>query len=439
MTAFESDAMSAVAEADEGLAAVAPLRTRVAPILVLALTIAGAASMRGVLSPLQEAARIGLHLNDLQISLVQGLACAAPVAVLSLPLGRMIDRSNRVRILLALSVVWTLGAILSAFAQGFSTMFAARMLAGIGAFCALPPAISIAADLSPPHARGRALVLLSLGNVVGGALAFAAGGALFGWLSGPHAPVLLGLAPWRGTLLVFGLVSAVLTLCLLPLREPARHEVGAGLDMALPAALRALWARRGFLAPLFVGQLGVVMADVAAGIWAAPLLMRSYGLKPEQFAGWIGLTLLASGFVGAVAGGVLADTAGRRRLPGGVLFGAVVASALAIPGALFAVAPGTGGFALLLGLLLLCGTVAGAGVATALAVALPNELRGVCLSLFVVIAGLLGFGVAPSLVAAVSGLLGPGSLGTALAATGCVISIASFAGFVLAARRLRSD
>ena len=38
-----------------------------------------------------------LHLSDVQVSLAQGLAASLPAAVLSLPLGRLVDRANRTR------------------------------------------------------------------------------------------------------------------------------------------------------------------------------------------------------------------------------------------------------------------------------------------------------------------------------------------------------
>lgn len=92
-------------------------------------------------------------------------------------------------------------------------------------------------------------------------------------------------------------------------------------------------------------------------------------------------------------------------------------------------------FAWLLGLFLTCGAVTGLVTATAIAVRLPNELRGVCLSAFVVVGGLIGFGVAPTLVSIVSGLLGGSAqLPVALAIVSAVTSAVAFLGFLRAAR-----
>ena len=403
------------------------------PLTVLALSVASAFAGRGVLSPLQEAVRADLHIDDFGMSLVQGLAASAPGAALSIPLGRMVDRSNRVRILFWLSLAWVAGAVLTSFATGFTTLFAARMLAGVGAVCALPAAISIAADCSRPETRGRTLLVLSLGNYVGVALAFALAGALLSALAGQGA-ALHGLAPWRAVNLVFAAIGAGLALLLLLLREPPRRELERA-GAPLGQALQELWARRAWLAPLFVGQVGVVMADTAAGVWAAPLLVRDFHQTPQAFSGWMGLLVLGAGLVGSVGGGLVADLSQRARAPGGILFGAAVASTLALPGAFFAVAATLPMFAVLLALFLICGSITGLVTAATIAVLLPNETRGVALGAFLVIGAIIGLGVAPTLVAAVSSVLGgEAALGRALALVGAGVSLIYCVAFWIAIR-----
>ena len=428
-------AIDAAAFAAAPIAAPGALRATAWPALwILALTICSAAAMRSVFSPVQEVVKLDLRLTDLQMSLIQGLAASIPIAILAAPLGWVVDHAHRVRILAALAGVWTVGTLATAYAPGFTALFLTRMLAGLGAVCALPVAISIAADLCAPERRGRALLLLSLGTTVGGALAFALGGSLFGALAAAHVS-LLGLSPWRSLHLIFGAASALLIAPLLGLAEPARQELEAP-GAALVPALQALWRRRGFLAPLFIGQIGVVMADTAAGIWAAPVLSRNFGLHPADFAGWMGLTLLGSGILGGVIGGLTADLGHQSRRRGGILIGAVIASGLSIPAALFPIMPSVPGFAALLALMLVSGAVTGLVTATAIAVLIPNDIRGVCLGAFIVIGAIVGFGLAPTLVSLCSTALGgEAHLSLALAVTGLGASGISFLAFVAAAFR----
>jgi len=181
-----------------------------------------------------------------------------------------------------------------------------------------------------------------------------------------------------------------------------------------------------------------VMADTGAGIWAAPVLSRDYGLRPEQFAGWMGLVILGSGIIGSLVGGFAADRGQRSKSGGGILLGAVFAAWLSIPGAFFALAPGTGSFALLLALLLGCGAVTGLVASTAVAVLVPNEIRGLCLGAFIVFGAIIGLGVAPTLVTLVSAAMGgEQSLRYGLTISIGTTSLVAAVGFMRAMRAAR--
>lgn len=419
-------------------AAPASKPSRVLPaLLILSTAIASASAMRTVFSPVQEVAAQSLRFSDFQMSLLQGLAISIPIALLAIPVGRITDRGNRALLLFGLAMLWTIGTALTVFATEFWHIFVARMLAGIGAFSSVTVAISMAADLSTPETRGRSLMLLSLGNMVGGAAAFAFGGSLLGYYANA-APLITGLDPWRNVLLVFSAVSLILALALLTLKEPARREVTS--DTAnLSAVLRELWTRRALLAPLFLGQVTVVMADAAATIWAAPVLERHYNTTPQEFGGWMGLVLLGSGVLGAVIGGFSADYGHKSKIKGGILLGAVVAATLSIPGAFFTLMPDVTGFAWMLLLLLTCGAVTGLVTAAAIAVLVPNKLRGVCLGAFIVIGAIIGFGVAPTLVTLIADALGGEQAlryGLAFTSAGAsIIAALGFAGALLRARK----
>jgi MFS family permease len=405
-------------------------------LITLAIGVGGA--MRLLFSPVQELAKLDLGLSDFKISLVQGLAASVPIALLSIPVGRLVDRTRRSRLLVAMAVIWSVGTLMTAMANGFAVLFIARMLAGLGAVCALPVAISILADLTAPERRGRAMVILSLGQYVGMAAAFAVGGWLSGALIGVDWSWLVpgGLKPWRAVHLVVGVASVLLSIPLLLLREPARHETGNAPDAALAPVLRELWTRRGFLAPLFIGQVSVVMADTAAAIWATPVLMRNHGLQPAQFSAWLGGIILLSGIVGSTLGGFAADYGQKSQRRGGILWGAVVAAALSVAAALYPVAPSVGGFAMGLALFLICGVICGIITATAIAVLVPNEVRGVCLGAFIVVGSVVGLGVAPTLVTLVSSALGgEAHLAQALSVTGAAVSAMSLVAFAFAMLR----
>lgn len=394
-------------------------------------------TMMGSFSMVQEGAKAEMALSDFQLSLVQGVAAAVPLLLFSIPIGIMVDRMRRLRLFVLLAIIWTLGTFLTATAQGVAMLFLARMLAGVGTTGALTAALSLAADMCAPEQRGRALLIVTLGKSLGQAAAFALAGWLLAlFLQGVGAQWFPHAAPWRAAHFALALLSAALILPMLTLREPARHEVESSIHAPWGTIVRELWSRRAFLAPLFMGQVSVVMADAAAAIWASPVLSRSYGLAPPDFAGWMGGLIFVTGVAGAILGGFAADWGQKRRGRGGLLTGAVIAAGLGIPSALFPVMPGVGSFALALGALMLCGTVTGLVTSVALTVFLPNELRGLCIGAFIAIAGLIGFGVAPTLVTLISALLGgEAHLNQGLAVVGTAVSALSLLAFAQARRK----
>ena len=84
-------------------------------------------------------------------------------------------------------------------------------------------------------------------------------------------------------------------------------------------------------------------------------------------------------------------------------------------------------------LMVLLLAMTGLVTATALAVLLPNELRGLAVGSFIAIGGLIAFGAAPTLVAAVSSILGGEQyLAQSLSLVGFVVSALGCAGFFIA-------
>jgi MFS family permease len=406
------------------------------PLLLLALVTTMGFTALGSFGTIQESAKAELGLTDDTLALIQGLGAAVPMVLFSIPIGILVDRRNRVRLTIGLALLWTLGTLLTAFAPSAGWLTAARMLVGIGSTGSLTAALSLCADFCAPDQRGRAMLIVNLGKALGVALGFALTGWLFGLLIDFSAVGWLAeLAPWRGAHVLLAAISA---LCLLPLllREPARREVEASPDAPFAIVAAELWARRSFLGPLFAGQVAVVMADVAATVWVAPVLSRDFGLQPQQFAGWVGALMFGTGVAGAVLGGLSADIGQKSQRRGGILLGAVLAAGIGVPAALFPLMPSVAGLAIALGVMSMCGAVTGLVVSVALTVLLPNELRGLCIGAFIAIAGLIGFGLAPWIVTQVSGLMGgEAMLAEALALVGVVVSALSFFAFLLAMRR----
>src|SRR6185312_4368771 len=103
--------------------------------------------VRTAVSPLQEAMRVALSLSDNQMALLQGPAIGIPVTLAAIPLGLLIDRSSRVRLLFALIVLSAIGSVATAAASDFALLMLTRCLAGVAGLGTIPVVYSLLADL----------------------------------------------------------------------------------------------------------------------------------------------------------------------------------------------------------------------------------------------------------------------------------------------------
>ena len=136
-------------------------------LLLLAAVMAAAGFARTAVGPLQEAMRVALILSDNEMALLQGPVIGIPIALTAIPLGLLIDRSSRVRLLLALVSITLVGSLFTAIAPSFPWLLVARFLAGVSALAIVPVVYSLGVDLYPPEQRGRVLTVASIGQVAG--------------------------------------------------------------------------------------------------------------------------------------------------------------------------------------------------------------------------------------------------------------------------------
>src|SRR5262249_39651885 len=144
-------------------------------------------------------------------------------------------------------------------------------------------------------------------------------------------------------------------------------------------------------------------------------LSRSFGLHPGRIGAMMALALLVGGIVGPMAGGILADSCQRSGGPRRTMTALSVLALLGAPAGCFAASPGVMTAGLMLALFLLIGSAISVRVAALSVVVIPNELRGLCMSVEFAAGALFGLGLAPMPVSLLSGARGgPAAIGKAL-------------------------
>ncbi len=391
---------------------------------------------RQILGLLVTPIKAELSLSDTQIGLLQGLAFGIFYTLLGIPMGRVADHGQR-RLLVAAGVFcWSLMTALCAAARSFSTLFLARMGVGVGEATLSPAAFSLLADYFPRQRLASALSVFSMGIFFGSGLALILGGLIIG-----------ALGSWRLTFLLVGLPGLLVALLALTIREPPRTKLLLGADGAAKRLSFAHVAEQVLLrwqsvAGICLGFAMQALCNYSQQAWLPTFFVRVHGFSLRQAGVTLGLLSLATGLLGAFAGGWLADRWQRHGRAEAPLRVGVLATASA--GVLFTLAMAVPALALRLVLLapafFFLAMPIGSGYAS-LQLILPNQVRGQIGALQVFTINLLGLILGPALPGLMNDYLfrDPQMVGWSLAWTVGGASLASALLFAATFRPYRRD
>lgn len=245
-----------------------------------------------------------LGLSDTEAGVLTGIGFALLYSILGIPIARLADRSNRVRIIAAAAAIWSGMTAVSGLANGFATMLLARMGVAIGEAGGIPPLHSLVTDLYTEEKRGRAFAIVQLGGPVGILLAFFVFGSLAEAVGWRRLFIFTG---------AFGVAFAVIFWRFTP--EPrARGEAGTApvpAQAPLGRTIRMLLgvsAYRHLVAGTSIAGFGLY----ALVTWMPSFLGRVFELPREQIGLILGASFGLGGALGVLVFGALADRFRRR-------------------------------------------------------------------------------------------------------------------------------
>lgn len=404
----------------------APRKTRAGAVALLVLTSAMLLMDTSLISLLIEPMRRDLQFSDAQLGLLQGAFPTIAFALCAIPIGLLVDRFNRTRMILIALLVWTIALVLIAVAPAFAFLAVAKVLIGCVQAVLITAPFSLVADLSERRRRSAAVSALVIGQALGAGLGFVLGGVVYTAMSS-----VIDVEPWRFTVLLFGAFGVLLVPFFIVLREPARTETG-GDARGVGALFRELRAHSGILWPLFVGYAFALVAASVLQVWTSPALLRLYGMSELEVGNLVGLLTLAGGIVGALLAAWIIELLRRRDRRGALAIG--IAAVVGGGAGAMALMPTSLGAITVYGIGVVATTFVGTAVPTFLMLYLPNELRGLAGGALVLLSLGTGATLGPSMVALLSELLPGGqALGGAMALTGIAGGILALLFFVVLA------
>src|SRR5579884_4062641 len=178
-----------------------------------------------------------LHIGNADIGLLASVSLLVG-ALFTIPVGLLVDRFQRVPMLAASIVLWSVASLLSAFAGSYETLLLTRLLLGAVAATAGPAIASLTGDYFPARERGRIYAYILGGEIAGTAVGFIISGSL------------ASLIDWRAAFVVLALPGFFLARELWrtvpePLRGGQSYLQPGAIDLNLALAAAQARAARG--------------------------------------------------------------------------------------------------------------------------------------------------------------------------------------------------
>ena len=152
-----------------------PARRHVVLLLaaILGLDTADKAALSSVAGGLKDAFAIGNTEIGILVSIVSFVG-----AILTLPMGVLVDRFNRQRLLWISICLWSVAMLASGAATSYLFLLVARIFLGVVTALAAPAVASLVGDFFPGRDRGRIYGLVLAGELVGLGIGFVVAGTL---------------------------------------------------------------------------------------------------------------------------------------------------------------------------------------------------------------------------------------------------------------------
>lgn len=359
---------------------------------------------RFLLAGLVDPIKAEFGLSDGFMGLLMGPAFAVLYSSLAIPIAIFADKHNRVRIVVAGCIIWSLFTVLSGYATGPGTLALARIGVGVGEAAFQAPAYSIIAAYFLSEQRGKAFGILALSTYFGQMLGYGAG------------PAIAAQEDWRMAFKLFGGIGLIVVmLAWLIIREPARTEQPVVRQPIGPLSA-TLFRLPSFRAMSFGMGLGV-LSGIAFGFWAPTLFSRNYSMTMAEAGSAFGSAFVLPAMIGVIGFGFVSDRLARDNY-GRMLLLSAISVGLATACVLAATWSPTINIALLWAIPAgLFGGGWSVGIYASLQYILPDHMRATGTAIAMLAVNLLGFVVGPWLAGTLSGLLGEGADGLQQALT----------------------
>jgi MFS family permease len=360
---------------------------------------------RQVLNLLVEPIRADLQISDTQVSVLQGFAFVVTYILMSVPIGRLVDRFNRVLIMVGGVLFWSFATIACGLSNSYSQLMLARMGVGTGEAALTPAAWSVLADYFHPDKLSLPISVYLMGPYIGTGIALIAGAEVLDWTQNVESlslPLIGEVSQWQFTFIAVGLPGLLITALVGTIREPQRKgRVTSSLEVpTLSTVWQYMLQHRNIYLALHLGVPAIVVMLYGLQAWVPTTLVRVFEWDLAHAGRVYGVIALIAGSSGVLTGPFVSRYFERR--------GAIEAPMRLAMFSSLAAATFIVGLAMQSNVNAALACIAAASffvtfplalVSTMIQKVTPNEMRGVVTGLYVVTGSVIGLTLGATLVA----------------------------------------
>jgi len=346
-----------------------------------------------------------MGLTDFEISFIQGWGFVLAYIIFSIPFGRIVDKVNRVRVLIGGIIIWSVATAACGLSKNSWQLVISRSGVGAGEAALTPASWSIISDLFPIEKRSFPMSIYLMGPYIGQGLSLLFGAQI---LRIYNEPVTLFesiiVQPWQIIFLIIAVPGVILGLLMFALKDPVRKEVLVSEKEEGTDSIKEVFAyvikNIGAYMPLLIGSAFIVVLLYGVQSWVPTFLHRIHGWEHTRIGDQYGLVALFAGSLGVVSGPMAEKYLTKLNFNAATIIVCIItAVALTIIGPITFLSLSSD--IVLIGIFITSFfiTLPLALFATSLQNITPNQYRGVVTGLYVFTVNITGYGLGPMVVA----------------------------------------
>lgn len=323
--------------------------------------------------------------SDVELALLSSTSFVIFYTMLGIPFGRLADKIERKKMIGFGLVAWSIFSGMTGFASDFWTIFACRVMVGVGEATLGPAALSLLSDFFPKEIRATAQGIYSSAIAVGSGLAFLLGG----WIADAMG--------WRYAFILLGFPGALISVFVFMLNEPVRGSSETSSEAKSESSVKELLKTK----MLWLHHAGYAIFNIASasvGAWLTVYFVRVHKLSLSEVGIWFGIAMMTGGIAGMVFGGIFADKFREKEIGGRMRVASVSALFSAAIWAVMLFGDDVK-FLLLLNIAMQAFSLSwlGASFADLNDIVEPKQ-RGVAVGVYFFVVNLAGYGIAPLVI-----------------------------------------